>query len=72
MDWQLVVVLVIVAAAVLYLARASWRAWRGKKAGCGGGCSCAKTPATNTEANGHVTLIPVEQLSLRQRPAPPA
>ncbi len=71
MDWQLLLVALTVTAAVVYLGRSSWRTWRGRKAGCGS-CSCAKSPAPAAEANGSTTLIPVEQLSLRRRPAPPA
>jgi hypothetical protein len=72
MDWQLILVLLIVAAAVVYLARSSWRTWRGRKTGCGGGCSCAKTSVAPAGAREGGTLIPLEQLSLRRRPAPPA
>ncbi|MFL5245909.1 MAG: FeoB-associated Cys-rich membrane protein [Gemmataceae bacterium] len=46
MDWQLPVVLLIVAAAAAYVARITWRAWVGSKTGgCGGGCGCANKPA---------------------------
>jgi hypothetical protein len=60
MDWQLWIVGVLVAAAVLYLGRQTYRTWAGRKAGCGT-CKCgpAKDPAA--------PLIPVEQLELRRR-----
>ena len=39
MDWQLLVVVVLVLLALLYLGRQTLRTWRGKGAGCGG-CKC--------------------------------
>jgi len=65
MDWQLLLVIVLVMLALLYLGRQTLRMWRGKGAGCGG-CkrpSAAKTPnAAATE-----TLIPIDQVRLRKR-----
>jgi hypothetical protein len=63
MDWQLLLVAVVVALALLYLGRQTLRAWRGQGAGCGS-CKCrsaAKTPNTAE------TLIPLEQVRLRRR-----
>jgi FeoB-associated Cys-rich membrane protein len=66
MTWQLPLVLLLVAAAAGYLAWRAWRTWFGSKArGCGGGCGCAAKPAA--AKNGHVTLVPVEQLTLRRK-----
>jgi hypothetical protein len=62
MDWQLVAVVPIVALAGGYLLRRTWRAWGGRKAGCGGGCGC-KAPA----ADRAVTFIPAESVALRPR-----
>ena len=67
MDWQLGIVALIVGVAAWYLGRSTWRTWSARKGGCGGGCGCA-TKATPAEANGHATLIPEEQLTLRRRP----
>jgi hypothetical protein len=67
MTWQLAVVGLIVAAAILYLARAGWRSWKGAKAGCAGGCGCGGTKAREVGGNGKAPLIPSEQLTLRQR-----
>jgi hypothetical protein len=65
MDWQLLLVIVLVVLALLYLGRQTLRTWRGKGAGCGG-CKCpstAKTPnARSTE-----TLIPIDLVRLRKR-----
>jgi hypothetical protein len=70
MDWQLLTVGVIVAGAVLYLARQSWRTWAGTKSGCGGcGGGCGK-PSKTGQTKGPV-LIPIEQLQVRRRPAGP-
>ena len=66
MDWQLLVVAVVVTAAAAYLARRAWRRWAGGKAGGCGGCVCAKVPPAET--NGQGTLIPAEQLTLRRKP----
>jgi hypothetical protein len=63
MDWQLAIVLVVIAAALLYLARRTWRTWAGAKGGCGGTCGCAGGKADGKS----VSLIPPEQLTLRRR-----
>ena len=67
MDWQVLLVFPVVAAAAGYLGRQAWRSWRGGRGGCGGGCGCGKkSPAPGAGADG-VTLIPVEQLTLRRK-----
>jgi len=71
MNWQLPLVALIIALSVTYLAFQSYRTWRGRKAGCGGGCSCATTPQKNPLPDGVVALIPIEELTLRRRPAGP-
>lgn len=65
MDWQLLLVAVLVLLALWYLGRRTLRTWRGKGAGCGG-CtrpSAAKTPNVSAPE----TLIPIEQVRLRRR-----
>lgn len=43
MEWQLIAVLVVIVAAVGYVARAAWKTWFGRKAGCASACGgCAK------------------------------
>lgn len=71
MDWQLIIVGVIVALAAAYLARAAWRTWTAARGKCGGGCGCAATTANSTKKNGAVTLIPAEQITLRRREQEP-
>jgi hypothetical protein len=66
-DWQLPLVLLIVALAVVYLGRQAWRSWRGSRSGCGGGCGCSKNSPGPTRAEGNVTLIPADQLRLRRK-----
>ncbi len=57
---QIIVVTVIVAAAVLYLARQTWRTWTGKRGGCSKGCGCGESrPKERPE------LIAPEQLLVR-------
>jgi hypothetical protein len=63
MFWQWMIVLVCVAVAAAYVARAAWRTWHPKPGGCGGGCGCAKP----IETTGKETLIPAESLRLRRR-----
>jgi hypothetical protein len=62
MDWQLLLVGVLVGLALVYLGRQTLRTWRGKSSGCGS-CKCgpAKTDATQD------TLIPIDQVTLRRR-----
>lgn len=55
MNTQLTVVLVVVGLAVVYVARQTWRSWRG----CGKGCGCATTTPP-------AALIPPEELKLRR------
>lgn len=64
MDWQLLLVVVLVMLALLYLGRQTLRTWRGKGAGCGG-CKCPST--TSTPRSTTETLIPLEQVKLRRR-----
>ena len=67
MDWQLLSVAVIVAAALWYLGRATWRSLRPGNSGCGGGCGCS-AKAVPEGANGDGgTVIPAEQLLNRLR-----
>ncbi|HEV3263800.1 MAG TPA: FeoB-associated Cys-rich membrane protein [Gemmataceae bacterium] len=66
-DWQLIAVLVIVAVAAAYLARMTWRSWRGSKTGCGGGCGCNTKATPIGEQNGKATLITTDQLTARLR-----
>jgi len=48
-EWQLILVALVIAGAVGYVARATWRTWRAGRTGCGGGCGCsAKGPATTS------------------------
>jgi hypothetical protein len=67
MNWQIDLVLIIVAIATIYLVRQTWRTWSGGKAGCGGKCSCAGEKSAAAARNGHVTVVPVDQLMLRKR-----
>jgi hypothetical protein len=64
MDWQLLLVVVLVMLALLYLGRQTLRAWHGKSAGCGG-CKCPST--ANTSNSAAETLIPLDQIRLRRR-----
>jgi hypothetical protein len=65
MSWQLPLVVMIVLAAVAYLARRTWRSLTARKVGgCGGGCGCAQAASA---PKGQETLIPLEQVTLRNR-----
>lgn len=65
MDWQLLLVIVLVVLALLYLGRQTLRTWRGKGAGCGV-CKCPSTAKTPNAAATE-TLIPIDQVRLRKR-----
>jgi hypothetical protein len=73
MDWQLAIVVMLVAAASFYLGRQGWRSWLGRKLGCGGSCSCpsASTEERSDASETPVVLIPPDQIHLR-RPGPRA
>ncbi len=61
MFWQYIVIALLIAVAVAYLVRVLWRSTKG----CGGGCGCA---AKNADAAvTKVTIIPEDQLKIRQR-----
>jgi hypothetical protein len=66
MDWQLVSVILIVVVAAGYLAWRSWQSWSGKRSGCTG-CSCRASAPAQEGRTGSVTMIPVNQLTLRRR-----
>jgi hypothetical protein len=65
MEWQLLLVGVLVALALIYLGRQTLRTWRGQGTGCGA-CKCAPTSKTSNAKAAH-TLIPSDQLKLRRR-----
>jgi len=65
MDWQLLIVGVLVLLALIYLGRQTLRTWRGKGAGCGT-CKCG-TSKTASSPSGAQSLIPVDQVRLRRR-----
>jgi hypothetical protein len=67
MDWQLLLVGLLVAGAAGYLVRQTWRTWTVSKTSCGGGCDCGGKATAPTAGNGRATLIPPEQLSVRRR-----
>jgi hypothetical protein len=62
MDWQFPLVLLCLAAAVVYLGRRAWRTWSGRGSGCGV-CKCAPPPAESSSSR----RIPLEQISLRRQ-----
>lgn len=65
MDWQLLLVVVLVSLASLYLGRRTLRTWRGKGAGCGG-CKCPGSTKMSP-STGAQTWIPLDELRLRRR-----
>lgn len=65
MDWQLLLVAVLVVLALFYLGRQTLRTWRGKGGGCSG-CKCPSTAKSPSDAAAE-TLIPIDQVRLRQR-----
>jgi hypothetical protein len=62
-EWQLGIVLAVVAAAGLYLARRAWRTWTAAKGPCPGGCGCSAKPVSSEDNS----LIPVESLRIRPK-----
>jgi hypothetical protein len=69
MNGQLLITSLTIAAAAGYLLRQAWRTWFGRKAGCGGSCGCSSQTHPSPAANGQVTFIAPDQLTLR-RPKP--
>ena len=64
-EWQMVAVLLIVAAAGVYLARATWHSLRASKSGCAGGCGC-KTKSSDAAAD-EPQLASMDELTARLR-----
>jgi hypothetical protein len=60
MDWQMSIVVVLIAAAAVYVGRTSWRTWLPPKGQCGGGCGCHQQATNKSDA-----LIPSDQLTVR-------
>lgn len=52
---QLVATLVIVGLAAAYVGRSMWKAWTGRKTGCGSGCGTCATSAAPAP-NGRISL----------------
>jgi hypothetical protein len=67
MIWQLTIVALIVAGAATYLFWKTWKTWRGSQQGCGGGCGCSKATSIPEKSPDSMTLIPVDQLTIRSR-----
>ena len=63
MDWQLLTAGIAVGLAGFYLVVRGWRTWRGSKAGCSGGCGCAK----KGDGDAKPTVIAPEAVVLRKR-----
>ncbi len=66
MDWQLLLVALLVVLALLYLGRQTLRTWRGKGGGCGS-CKCPGSATASTSTTNADKLIPVEEVRLRRR-----
>jgi hypothetical protein len=68
MDWQTITVVFLVAAAVAYLTRRTWRTWRGRAAGCGS-CRCgnATAPSQSGIQGSDRALISHDELTARLR-----
>jgi hypothetical protein len=66
MDWQLLLVGVLVLLSLAYLGRQTLRTWRGQRAGCGS-CKCSVTAKTPNTAPSPNARIPLEQVQLRRR-----
>lgn len=64
MDWQLPIVLGLVAAAAAYLGWQSWRSWHPSRGKCGG-CGCISKSDKPTAAQ---ALLPPEKLQLKSPP----
>ena len=66
MDWQLLLVGVLVLLSLIYLGRQTLRTWRGQRAGCGN-CKCPGSTKRSDPAEVASTLIPLDQVRLRRR-----
>ena len=66
MTLQTIVVLVIVAGAVAYLASRNLRMFRRKGGGCGGGCGCSSAKKADDAAT---SVIPLQELTIRKSDA---
>ena len=67
MNWQLAVVMGMVALAGGYLSWRSWRAWKKAAKGCSGGCGCASAAAAGKGAETGTVLISRDSLKLRAK-----
>lgn len=57
MDWQLTVVVAVLAVSLVYLARASWRTWfTSSKTGCTSGCGKCSTPQPDATPTNRIRL----------------
>ena len=69
MNWQLIAVIVTVAAAASYLFWSVWRSVKGGSTGCKGGCKCPSERVSGENGSAHISIA---DLGLRQRNNHPA
>ena len=66
MDWQLMVIFLMAAAAACYLGRSLWRAFQGGKSGCGP-CGCGTKGGARSKPQSQATLVSTDELTARLR-----
>jgi hypothetical protein len=67
MDWQFVLVMVVVTLSAAYLLRRMVTTLFARKGSCGGGCGCHAPVAKDSQTTSPVTIIPVDQLRVRSQ-----
>jgi len=71
MNWQTVLVVLLVAGAAVYVARRMWRTWMSAKDGCAGSCGCSSAAKQAAGTGAPAVFLPAEQLTLRRRESNP-
>jgi hypothetical protein len=62
-DYQILIVAILIAGASLYVGYRTWRTWAGsKKGGCGGGCGCSAGEKAKASNSGDKARIPLDQV----------
>ena len=64
MTWQEPVVILVVAAAAVFVARRAYAAMRGQKSACGSGCGSCPSPSDKQSPRPLITIGPPEESSL--------
>jgi hypothetical protein len=66
-SWQSWITMVLVAAAIAYVARNAWRMLKAKSSGCGDSCQCDTGEKANPPVKRHAFQLPMSPSKVNDR-----